>query len=100
MPRKSKFVKDPWEPPELTKGLADGLRLMNTRGVIGSRVNLNRRRARALEHLMKEAVYNVPTCGEHQDSDRCDCFDHYHAAILWVHQQIQKRWSIFELQKD
>lgn len=82
----------PYE-PEKPKPLsfAEGLRLMNTKGVLGVKVRMTKRRARAVEYLCNQMVYCVPefeTVGDEAD---------YHAAIAWIRQQIQKRYSRFDL---
>jgi hypothetical protein len=79
-------------------GFAKGLSVMSTKGIIGVKVNLTKKRANALRDLMSEAVYNVPDC-EHTGTarDDCHCRDDYRAAIEWVLQQVQKRYSMFDL---
>lgn len=73
---------------------SEGLMAMSVRGTFGPRVNMTKRRARAIEYLCDQMVYCVPEFTDGRSEDD------YHAGIEWIRQQIQKRYSRFALAKD
>ena len=80
-----------------TLGFAEGLMAMSQKGILGVKVNLTKKRARCLQFLMSEAVHQIPDCEHSGTSEDCNGRDDYHAAIEWVYQQIQSRYSTFDL---
>lgn len=90
MRREHQPYVDPHEPQQ-KMSFADGLRAMNTRGIIvGPPVRMNKSIARAVEYLCDQMVYCVPEFETEEDEHA------YHAGIAWIRQQIQKRYSTFD----
>lgn len=80
----------------LKKGsFAAGLQDMATRGIKGTNVRLTKKRARILRNLINEHRHEISVRYEKEGDE-----DDFCAAMQWLANQIDKRWSVFELVDD
>lgn len=68
----------------------EGLYQMSRKGIIGRRIKLTKKRAWILRDMIKRLESYVPEENSPRYNDYC-------ATLEWMHQEINKRYSEFDL---